>query len=131
MYGIFVKLALSLSSFLLVYSLEQDKSSLDEITHSVPPLSFRLKSMMMLLLLLNEAAGTLIFSSLMAFFSKISDPTIGGSAMTLLNTTANLSSKWPGILSLWLIPKLTFQHCEIVTNHSTIRVEASCSSSSG
>jgi PAT family acetyl-CoA transporter-like MFS transporter 1 len=31
---------------------------------------------------------------MMAFFAKISDPAIGGTYMTLLNTIANLGSKW-------------------------------------
>jgi len=65
-----------------------------------------------ILLLINEIAGTLIFISFMSFFSKISDPSIGGSYMTLLNTVSNIGFKWPSSLSLWLLPKLTYTVCE-------------------
>jgi PAT family acetyl-CoA transporter-like MFS transporter 1 len=64
--------------------------------------------------LLNEVAGTLIFISQMSFFSKVSDPNIGGSYMTLLNTVANLGAKWPHSLCLYLLPKMTFTACEML-----------------
>lgn len=38
---------------------------------------------LLLILLINEIASTLIFISMMSFFSKISDPSIGRSYMTL------------------------------------------------
>ncbi|KAJ1432975.1 acetyl-coenzyme A transporter 1-domain-containing protein [Ochromonadaceae sp. CCMP2298] len=63
------------------------------------------------LLLVNEIAGTLIFISFMSFFSKISDPSIGGSYMTLLNTVTNIGAKWPNSLSLFLLPKMTYTAC--------------------
>lgn len=56
----------------------------------------------------HEIAGNLMFISCMSFFSKVSDPTIGGTYMTLLNTLANLGSKWPTSAALWLLPKITF-----------------------
>ena len=31
--------------------------------------------------------------------------------MTLLNTMANLGSKWPNSLVLWILPKVTFYFC--------------------
>ena len=43
----------------------------------------------------------------MAFFARVSDPSIGGTAMTLLNTVANLGSKWPSSLALVLAEPLT------------------------
>eukprot|EP01038_Epipyxis_sp_PR26KG_P012819 gene12819-17189_t len=64
-----------------------------------------------LTLLLNEIAGNAMFISFMSFFAKISDPSIGGSYMTLLNTICNIGAKWPNVLCLWLIPKLTFSTC--------------------
>ena len=63
------------------------------------------------LMMLNEVAGQLIFVSTMAFFAKISDPSIGGTYMTLLNTLSNLGFKWPNIVALWLLPKLTWSTC--------------------
>lgn len=69
-------------------------------------------------MLINEIAGNLIFISMMSFFSKISDPTIGGSYMTLLNTLANLGSKWPNSLSLYILPAMTYNICETYDNIS-------------
>lgn len=57
--------------------------------------------------ILHEISGTLVFNSCMSFFSKVADPTIGGTYMTLLNTVANLGSKWSNSLALWLLPKLS------------------------
>jgi hypothetical protein len=62
-----------------------------------------------------EVASNVVFISIIAFFSKISDPSIGGSYMTLLNTLTNLGSKWITSLSLYLLPKMTFYACEVST----------------
>ena len=83
-----------------------------------PPWSYM--GPLVLLMLVNEIAGTLMFVSLMSFFSKISDPSIGGSYMTLLNTLTNLGAKWPSALALWLLPKMTFHVCA-TTAMGTVR----------
>ncbi|CAM9721829.1 unnamed protein product, partial [Chrysoparadoxa australica] len=44
--------------------------------------------------MLHEIASNFMYVSSMAFFAKISDPVIGGTYMTLLNTVSNLGSKW-------------------------------------
>lgn len=62
-------------------------------------------------MILHEVAGTLIFISFMAFFAKVSDPNIGGTYMTFLNTISNLGSKWPNSVALWFLPKLTVASC--------------------
>ena len=61
-------------------------------------------------LVTHQIAGDLIFSAMMSFFTKVADPTIGGTYMTLLNTIANLGSKWTAA-ALWLLPKLTYTSC--------------------
>ncbi|OXA62750.1 Acetyl-coenzyme A transporter 1 [Folsomia candida] len=43
-----------------------------------------------------------MFVAVMSFFAKISDPTVGGTYMTLLNTLSNLGGNWPGTLALWM-----------------------------
>lgn len=68
------------------------------------------------ILVLNEIAGSLIFSSVMSFFARISDPAIGGTYMTLLNTVTNLGSKWPNAMALFFLPKLTYSICRIKDN---------------
>lgn len=68
------------------------------------------------ILVLNEIAGSLIFSSVMSFFARVSDPAIGGTYMTLLNTVTNLGSKWPNASALYLLPKLTYAACVMKNN---------------
>jgi MFS transporter, PAT family, solute carrier family 33 (acetyl-CoA transportor), member 1 len=60
----------------------------------------------------HEIASNMIFLSAISFFAKVSDPLIGGTYMTLLNTISNLGSKWPQVTALWLLPKLTQTVCE-------------------
>lgn len=47
----------------------------------------------------------------MAFFAHISDPVVGGTYMTLLNTLTNLGGNWPATLSLWFVDPLTIKEC--------------------
>jgi PAT family acetyl-CoA transporter-like MFS transporter 1 len=65
--------------------------------------------LLVLTMVLHDAAGSLIFVSLMTFFSKVSDARIGGTYMTFLNTANNLGSIWPSSLALWLLPKFNLQ----------------------
>ncbi|XP_013145325.1 PREDICTED: acetyl-coenzyme A transporter 1 [Papilio polytes] len=52
-----------------------------------------------------------MFVAVMAFFAKVSDPAVGGTYMTLLNTVSNLGTNWPNTLALWAIDHLTFKTC--------------------
>ncbi|OEH78053.1 putative acetyl-CoA transporter [Cyclospora cayetanensis] len=47
----------------------------------------------------------------MAFFARVSDPRIGGSYMTFLNTMSNIGSQWPRAVSLWLMDSLSIKDC--------------------
>jgi len=76
-------------------------------------------------MVMHEVAGTLIFISLMTFFNKVSDPNIGGTYMTFLNTISNLGSKWPNSVALWFQPKLTVASCQAVATTSTAMEAAS------
>jgi len=51
------------------------------------------------------------FVAQMAFFARVADPAIGGTAMTLLNTVSNLAGKWPASLALFLAEPLTRRAC--------------------
>ena len=52
-----------------------------------------------------------MFVSIMAFFARVSDPAVGGTYMTLLNTLTNLGGNWPSTLALWLVDPLTSKQC--------------------
>ena len=52
-----------------------------------------------------------MFVSIMAFFAQVSDPAVGGTYMTLLNTLTNLGGNWPATLALWWVDVLTVKRC--------------------
>ncbi|KAL8584106.1 hypothetical protein ACOMHN_011721 [Nucella lapillus] len=64
---------------------------------------------------LHQVFVYMIFVAQMAFHAKISDPTIGGTYMTLLNTVANLGGNWPTTFTLWLVDHLTFKECDVTS----------------
>ena len=45
----------------------------------------------------------------MAFHNKISDPMVGGTYMTLLNTFSNLGNRWSSSFALWFVDQITFK----------------------
>ncbi|KAI9911069.1 hypothetical protein PsorP6_008839 [Peronosclerospora sorghi] len=60
---------------------------------------------------LHEIAANMMYVPQMAFYARISDPSIGGTYMTFLNTVSNLGSKWPNSLSLAVVDHLTTREC--------------------
>ena len=47
----------------------------------------------------------------MAFHARISDPRVGGTYLTLLNTVTNFGGNWCQTLALWLVDGLTWTAC--------------------
>jgi hypothetical protein len=56
-------------------------------------------------------SSTLMFVSQGTFFAGISDSSMGGTYLTLLNTMANFGHAWPKFFVFLLIDFLTFQKC--------------------
>ena len=50
-----------------------------------------------------------MFLGIVAFFTRISDPVVGATYMTLLNTFTNLGSMWPVSFSLWFVDQVTYK----------------------
>jgi len=72
----------------------------------------------------------------MAFAARISDPAVGGTYMTLLNTVNNLGGNWPSTLALWLVDPLTTKNCiggnsTVVNDCSDSSLTEICSTSGG
>uniref|UniRef100_A0A5K3F3T6 Acetyl-coenzyme A transporter 1 n=1 Tax=Mesocestoides corti TaxID=53468 RepID=A0A5K3F3T6_MESCO len=63
-----------------------------------------------------------MFVCQMAYHAKVSDPSIGGTYMTLLNTAANLAASLPSTLMLFLVDPLTFRTCENPVEDKVISV---------
>eukprot|EP00756_Hemistasia_phaeocysticola_P054738 Hpha_TRINITY_DN30648_c0_g1::TRINITY_DN30648_c0_g1_i1::g.18215::m.18215/K03372/ACATN, SLC33A1; MFS transporter, PAT family, solute carrier family 33 (acetyl-CoA transportor), member 1 len=59
------------------------------------------------LLVLREILSSTIFVAQMSLFARISDPAIGGTYMTALNTAANLGSAWSSTAALKVTDALT------------------------
>lgn len=53
-----------------------------------------------------------MFVSIMAFNAKVSDSSVGGTYMTLLNTVSNFGGNWPAMLALYFVDPLTWKRCE-------------------
>ncbi|KAG9273376.1 acetyl-coenzyme A transporter 1 [Astyanax mexicanus] len=60
----------------------------------------------------HQVALYSMYVACMAFHAKVSDPLIGGTYMTLLNTVTNLGGNWPSTLALWLVDPLTSKECQ-------------------
>ncbi|KAL8187909.1 UNVERIFIED_CONTAM: hypothetical protein K2H54_057793 [Gekko kuhli] len=58
-----------------------------------------------------------MYVAVMAFNAKVSDPLIGGTYMTLLNTVSNLGGNWPATVALWLVDPLTVKECVGIQGH--------------
>eukprot|EP00929_Paragymnodinium_shiwhaense_P066605 TRINITY_DN33414_c0_g1_i1.p1 TRINITY_DN33414_c0_g1~~TRINITY_DN33414_c0_g1_i1.p1 ORF type:complete len:501 (-),score=96.36 TRINITY_DN33414_c0_g1_i1:15-1517(-) len=48
-----------------------------------------------------------MFVSQMAFFARVSDPAMGGTCMTLMNTLANLGGMWPQTIAMKMVDSCT------------------------
>ncbi|CAJ0587108.1 unnamed protein product, partial [Mesorhabditis spiculigera] len=59
----------------------------------------------------HQFATYSMFVSMMAFNAQVSDPRIGGTYMTLLNTIGNLGGNYPVTLILWIVDHLTWKDC--------------------
>ncbi|KAI9206634.1 acetyl-coenzyme A transporter 1-domain-containing protein [Polychytrium aggregatum] len=70
---------------------------------------------------LSSFMSTVQFVGMGSFFSKISDPSIGGTYMTLLNTLSNLGGTWPRYFVLKAVDLFTDSTCSLndpVTNEA-------------
>mgnify|MGYP001050318512 FL=1 len=73
-----------------------------------------------------------MFVAQMAFFARVSDPKIGGTYMTLLNTFGNLGGNLFSTSVLYLADYLTWKKCSINSNQcDTVYDENQCQSLGG
>ncbi|CCE65003.1 hypothetical protein TPHA_0J01820 [Tetrapisispora phaffii CBS 4417] len=61
--------------------------------------------------LLGSFMQTVQFVGISSFHTRVSDPLLGGTYMTLLNTLSNFGGTWPRFLILWCINKFTIYKC--------------------
>ncbi|KAH7638666.1 acetyl-coenzyme a transporter 1-like protein [Dermatophagoides farinae] len=75
---------------------------------------------LIILYALHQITVYSMYVAIMAFHAKISDPSIGGTYMTLLNTITNLGGNWPTTLALWLIDYISLSYCSIDGSKCTL-----------
>ncbi|KAK8751963.1 hypothetical protein OTU49_011363 [Cherax quadricarinatus] len=66
--------------------------------------------------LIHQVFANCMFVGVMAFFARISDSSVGGTYMTLLNTFTNLGGNWPAWIALRYVSELTWKSCSGVVN---------------
>ncbi|KAH7914467.1 acetyl-coenzyme A transporter 1-domain-containing protein [Hygrophoropsis aurantiaca] len=74
---------------------------------------------------LQSFAATIQFVGISAFHTRISDPLIGGTYMTLLNTFANLGGTWPKYFVLKGVDYFSIATCQVGNPNSELVVKAS------
>ncbi|EAS66893.1 hypothetical protein DDB_G0278059 [Dictyostelium discoideum AX4] len=84
--------------------------------------------LLLMISLFSSFSYNLMSVSQGSFFLKISDKSIGGTYVTLLNTIANFAGTYPKLFILMLIDKLTTSEC--IVNISNDNSSSSSSSSS-
>jgi len=65
---------------------------------------------------MGAIASQCMFVSQMAFFAYVSDPAMGGTYMTLLNTLSNLGGMWPPTVAMMLVDATTCPTCSVPTD---------------
>eukprot|EP00088_Acartia_fossae_P033504 TRINITY_DN3429_c0_g2_i4.p1 TRINITY_DN3429_c0_g2~~TRINITY_DN3429_c0_g2_i4.p1 ORF type:complete len:529 (+),score=65.39 TRINITY_DN3429_c0_g2_i4:57-1643(+) len=88
------------------------------------PVTFYL--MMIVLYALHQVTLYSMFVSIMAFFAQVSDPAVGGTYMTLLNTITNLGGNWPSTLALWCVDTLTLAECKGQHSEGGVQLHGTC-----
>ncbi|KAJ7164642.1 acetyl-coenzyme A transporter 1-domain-containing protein [Mycena crocata] len=83
-----------------------------------PPVSAGFFVFLVVHTVLTSFTSTIQFVGSSAFFTRISDPVIGGTYMTLLNTFSNIGTMWPKWFVLKSVDMFTIATCQI-TDDST------------
>ncbi|KAG2044232.1 acetyl-coenzyme A transporter 1-domain-containing protein [Suillus americanus] len=89
-----------------------------------PPLSYGFFVYLIIHTVLQGLASTIQFVGISAFHTRISDPLIGGTYMTLLNTFTNLGGTWPKYFVLKGVDYFSEAYCEVKEAHSELLVKA-------
>jgi len=84
-----------------------------------PPISRGFFSFLVIQTVLGSFASTIQFVGISAFHTKVSDPLIGGTYMTLLNTFTNLGGTWPKYFVLKGVDLFTIASCHAVKEAGT------------
>lgn len=89
-----------------------------------PPLSFVFLVFLVIQTVLQGFSSTIQFVGISAFHTRVSDPVIGGTYMTLLNTFSNLGGTWPKYFVLKGVDYFSVAYCKVADADSELVVKA-------
>ncbi|KAJ7022070.1 acetyl-coenzyme A transporter 1-domain-containing protein [Mycena alexandri] len=89
-----------------------------------PPITMGFFVFLVLQTVLSSFASTVQFVGISAFHTRVSDPLIGGTYMTLLNTFTNLGGTWPKYFVLKGVDLLTVATCKVKEGNDELLVKA-------
>lgn len=75
--------------------------------------------------LLGSFMSTVQFVGISAFHTRIADPAVGGTYMTLLNTLSNFGGTWPRLLIMSMINYFSIYECYVPATNNTLRYRGS------
>ncbi|KAH9925007.1 MFS general substrate transporter [Epithele typhae] len=111
-YSFWPRLALTLIAALVVYWFPR------------PPITSTFMVGLVTLIILQSFTGTIQFGGISAFHTRVSDPVVGGTYMTLLNTFVNLGDTWPRFFVLRGVDLFTIATCSLPEAAPGLSVEA-------
>jgi len=94
------------------------------------PVPFGYLAIVILVKVLTSFASTFQFVGVSAFHTQISDPVIGGTYMTLLNTVSNLGGTWPRFFVLAGVDFFSVAKCRVQEANAIMQVQ-DCISEAG
>ncbi|KAI0762568.1 MFS general substrate transporter [Fomes fomentarius] len=110
-YAFWPRLFLTLLSTLMVYWFPK------------PPITNAFFVSLILLTIFQSFASTIQFGGISAFHTRISDPVVGGTYMTLLNTFTNLGGTWPRYFVLKGVDYFSIATCNITESSLAVTAQ--------
>ncbi|KAH8834944.1 acetyl-coenzyme A transporter 1-domain-containing protein [Flagelloscypha sp. PMI_526] len=95
------------------------------------PLSMAFFGFLVVTTVLSSFTSTIQFVGISAFHTRVSDPLIGGTYMTLLNTFTNMGGTWPKWFVLKGVDLFSVATCSLPSGSNLILETTSCASDHG
>ncbi|KDQ54907.1 hypothetical protein JAAARDRAFT_38023 [Jaapia argillacea MUCL 33604] len=112
LYAFWPRLGFALISTLIVYFFPK------------PPVTSAFFAFLVVHTVLQSFSSTIQFVGISAFHTRISDPVIGGTYMTLLNTFTNLGGTWPRYFVLKGVDIFSVATCKVMESGTEISMKA-------
>ncbi|KAH9927460.1 MFS general substrate transporter [Epithele typhae] len=88
-----------------------------------PPVTSTFLAGLVFLTILQSFTSTIQFGGMSAFHTRISDPVVGGTYMTLLNTLTNLGGTWPRFFVLKGVDYFSVATCNITEAGLSVKAQ--------